>query len=350
MNDSILRPANEAELVDAIRGHQQISPCGNRTKPAMSSMSRDGDTAVVSLSAMSGVVEYEPSEFTFTALAGTRIDEINSVLAERNQYLPFDPMLVRAGATIGGTVAAGLSGPGRFRFGGLRDFIIGCTFVSGDGKMIRSGGKVVKNAAGFDIPKLMVGSLGRLGVISELTFKVFPKPASTLTLVVKCESNDDLNRRISEAAASQWEFDAIDSRRSGFNLYLRLAGPPQVNQAIAAQVSIRWGDDVGELDSSDSFWQSVTELTFAGDHSHVVKVPASSQSFFDFDHHASAAGNVVWVATNDVAFLSERLTKLELTGLVVRGQWQQAVIGKIHQSQLSRNIKAAMDPKNRFGE
>src|SRR5207253_308179 len=129
-----------------------------------------------------GITEYDPSEFTFTAGAGTPVREIVAALAERGQYLPFDPMLADAGATLGGTVAAGLSGPGRFRFGGLRDFILGVQFVDGEGRVLRMGGKVVKNAAGFDLPKFFVGSVGRFGILTELTFKVFPRPVATRTL------------------------------------------------------------------------------------------------------------------------------------------------------------------------
>ncbi len=353
---TVLRPESESEVVDVVRRHPRISPCGNQTKPAMiggseTTMIGGSDTTTrVSLSAMTGVVEYEPSEFTFTAKAGTRIEEINAVLAERNQCLPFDPMLVHAGATLGGTMASGLSGPGRFRFGGLRDFVIGCTFVSGEGKVIHSGGKVVKNAAGFDIPKLMVGSLGRLGLMTELTFKVFPKPVSTVTLLVHCDSDLQLTSRTSESAASRWELDAIDSRRSDFQMYLRLAGPAAVNQAIASEISDRWGSDVSTLESGDSFWRDVNELSFATQRSHVVKVPGSSESFADLDHHESAAGNVVWIATDDVQTLGDRLIDSDRTGLVVRGSWSHSIIGKVPSSPLAQRIKSAMDPQNRFGE
>src|SRR4029079_10168517 len=125
-----------------------------------------------------------PSEFTFTALAGTPIKEIVHALGERGQYLPFDPMLVDSGATLGGTIASGLSGPGRFRFGGVRDFILGVQFVDGMGRLLRMGGKVVKNSAGFDVPKFLTGSLGRFGLITEATFKVFPRPENYLTVLL----------------------------------------------------------------------------------------------------------------------------------------------------------------------
>jgi FAD/FMN-containing dehydrogenase len=100
-------------------------------------------------------------------------------------------MLVDSGATLGGTVAAGLSGAGRFRFGGLRDFILGVRFVDGTGRVLRMGGKVVKDAAGFDLPKFFVGSLGRFGVLAQITFKVFPRPASTMTLRLSAATLED---------------------------------------------------------------------------------------------------------------------------------------------------------------
>src|SRR5262245_14253852 len=156
----------------------RVIPVGAQTKPRLSTV----DAVKISTLSLSGIVEYESSEFTFTALTGTPVRDIAAALAGRGQYLPFDPMLVDAGATLGGTIASGLSGPGRFRFGGLRDFILGVRFVDGGGRLLRLGGKVVKNAAGFDLPKFFTGSLGRFGFILEATFKVFPRPPGRLTL------------------------------------------------------------------------------------------------------------------------------------------------------------------------
>ena len=139
---------------------------------------------------LSGVLEYEPGEYVFTALAGTPVAQVEAMLAEHGQYLPFDPLWPARGATLGGTVAANTAGPGRNRYGGVRDFLIGVRFIDGRGELVRGGGKVVKNAAGFDLPKLMVGSLGAFGLLVELSFKVFPQPEAFATLEIECGSLD----------------------------------------------------------------------------------------------------------------------------------------------------------------
>ena len=146
----MLIPLTANELCDAIRAHPRVLAVGARTKPRLSQC--DENVALISMRRLSGIVEYDPGEFTFTALAGTPLREIRDALAARGQYLPFDPPLVESGATIGGTVAAGLSGPGRFRYGGVRDFILAVQFADGTGQLLRGGAKVVKNAAGFDSP------------------------------------------------------------------------------------------------------------------------------------------------------------------------------------------------------
>ena len=174
---AVLQPATPAELAEAVKSAPRVIAVGAGTKPRLA---RLADNAVrISTAKLRGIVEYEPSEFTFTALAGTPVREVAAVLAERGQYLPFDPLFAAAGATLGGTVASGVSGPGRFRFGGLRDFILGVRFVDGGGRLMRLGGKVVKNAAGFD---LLGGrdynSLDRTETALSLNALVFLNPRS----------------------------------------------------------------------------------------------------------------------------------------------------------------------------
>jgi glycolate oxidase FAD binding subunit len=134
-----LLPTSPTELAEAVRSAPRVLACGAGTKPRLSQVA--GDVVKISTAKLRGIVEYEPTEFTFTALAGTPVREIAATLAESGQYLPFDPMFTEAGATLGGTVAAGTSGSGRFRYGGLRDFILGVRFVDGSGRLMRLGEK-----------------------------------------------------------------------------------------------------------------------------------------------------------------------------------------------------------------
>jgi glycolate oxidase FAD binding subunit len=132
--------------------------------------------AVLDTTALAGIVAHVPADLTVTVAAGTRFAEVRSTLARAGQFLPLDPPHADA-ATIGGIVAANSTGFWRSRYGGVRDLLIGTTAVLGDGTVARSGGRVVKNVAGYDLNKLFVGSLGTLGVIVECTFKVLPLPA-----------------------------------------------------------------------------------------------------------------------------------------------------------------------------
>ena len=216
---SVLNVQSADEVSQAVREHTAIGVSGGGTKRGLVAK---GDV-VLDMRSLAGITEYEPDEYTFTAKAGTTLRQIVETLGGEGQYLPFDPLFVDEGATIGGTVAAAMNGPGRLRYGGVRDFIIGVRFVDGEGRQIRGGGKVVKNAAGFDCPKLMVGSLGRLGVMTEVTFKVFPKPEARLT--VACEVNDlqsgvDLVCRI---ARGPFDAEAVELSPPG-KVIVRLAG------------------------------------------------------------------------------------------------------------------------------
>ncbi|MFM8985538.1 MAG: FAD-binding protein [Planctomycetia bacterium] len=226
----MIAPTTLAELAAAVRSAPRVLAVGAETKPRLSAV----EAVKISTRGLRGIVEYEPDEFTFTALAGTPLAEIVAALGERNQYLPFDPLFVAAGGTLGGAVAAGISGPGRFRYGGIRDFILGVRFVDGTGRLLRLGGKVVKNAAGFDVPKFLVGSLGRFGAIGEVTFKVFPRPEATLTLELPF-SPDTLTR----LARSRYEPDAIDVPPGGATLLVRLAGPARSIEALAREIGGR---------------------------------------------------------------------------------------------------------------
>ena len=265
-----LAPTTPAELAEAVRSQPRVLAVGARTKPRLSQV--PDDVALLSTRGLRGIVEYEPDEFTFTALAGTSVREIGQALAEKGQYLPFDPMWVEAGATLGGTVAAGVSGPGRFRFGGVRDFILGVRFVDGLGRLLRMGGKVVKNCAGFDLPKFFVGSLGRYGALAEVTFKVFPSPASRLTLKLTTSGAEAAAKVLMDAANSRWEPDALDLLPDGKTVCLRLAGPASALETISREILARWPGQALSAAEADAAWAELREFRWAHAGGVLVKV------------------------------------------------------------------------------
>ncbi len=200
------------KVADAVRSAKRVVPRGGGTKPAL--CTADG-AEVLDLRDLTDITEYLPDEYTVTALAGTPLADVRQRLALERQYLPFDPLLVNAGSTVGGAVASGANGPGRFRYGGVRDFLLAVTFVDGRGEIVRGGAKVVKNAAGFDLPKLMVGSLGRLGVLVECTFKVFPHADAHATLRVGGLEFDEALAAASRVGAGRVELECLDLVHEG---------------------------------------------------------------------------------------------------------------------------------------
>jgi glycolate oxidase FAD binding subunit len=353
-----LSPASVRELVELVRSTPKVQVVGNGTKPRLAQS--DAGIQRFSTTGLSGIVEYEPEEFTVTALAGTPVRELANVLAKHGQYLPFDPMFAQSGATLGGTVAAGTSGPGRFRFGGVRDFILGARFVDGLGRLLRVGGKVVKNAAGFDVPKLLVGSLGRLGVITEVTLKIFPQPAATLSLKLHADSADAAAMMLGGISLGRWEPQAIDIAPGAQHVLVRLAGPASALPALAKEILTRWPGAELSASQADSFWTELGECQWAHSAGVLLKVPITMNQVTavleatslipDAGVHISAGGNVAFVSLaspGQVASLSGTFQKLGVTALTLRGSaplW----LGVRRPAQVESAVKHALDPDGRF--
>lgn len=143
-----------------------------------------------------GIVTYDPTELVITARAGTPLVELNAVLDDANQMLPCEPPLFDNKGTLGGAVASGLSGPRRPWAGSMRDFVLGCRVITGDGDHLRFGGQVMKNVAGYDMSRLLAGSFGSLGVLTEVSLKVLPKPRERRSFALTL-SADDAMRELS---------------------------------------------------------------------------------------------------------------------------------------------------------
>lgn len=371
-----LRPTTPEEAQALVQGQPRLLPCGGGSKPALSTP--PPGVSSLDLSGLSGVLEYEPDEYTFTALAGTPVAEVEKLLARHGQYLPFDPLLAAKGATLGGTVAAGVSGPGRQRYGGVRDFLIGVRFIDGEGKLVRGGGKVVKNAAGFDLPKLMVGSLGRLGVLVELTFKVFPGPAAYTTLKLTYPHLETALTDIYRLATSPLELHALDlepaaeggSKKQSWTLWTRLGGLPEALSARRERVrefllAPKGGATAAEVldgPAESEVWQQVKNLSWTPEGWALVKVPLTLKRIPTLEarlnkvetrRRYSAAGNVVWLAWPAAqpewrSKLNDLLTSLEMSGLVLLGPAGSAQFGVNPGASFTRRVKQALDPQGRF--
>ncbi|HEY6870957.1 MAG TPA: FAD-binding protein [Novosphingobium sp.] len=191
------------------------------------------DAEVVSLAALAGVVDYDPAELVLTVRPATPLAAVQALVAGEGQMLAFEPWGA-PGATIGGTVAAGVAGSRRVTAGSARDHLLGFTAVSGRGERFVAGAKVVKNVTGYDLPKLMAGSWGRLGAMTELTLKVLPAPRVTATLVAEGLSPQAAHAAMACALGSNAEVSAAAHLRRGITL-LRVAGfAPSVTARCAA--------------------------------------------------------------------------------------------------------------------
>ena len=212
----------------------------------------------------SGIVAYEPSELVVTACAGTSLTQLENTLAEHGQMLAFEPPHFGAAATLGGCIAAGLAGPRRMSYGpcygGVRDFVLGARMMDGRGEVLTFGGSVMKNVAGYDLARLLVGSLGILGVILEVSVKVLPRPPAQLTLsfeLAQQEAIDGLNAWAGQPlplSASVWHEGVLRVRLSG-------------NHAAVTDARNRLGGEMMEAASADAFWAHIREQThpfFAG--------------------------------------------------------------------------------------
>ena len=353
-----LRPGSFQEVQAAVADHDRVRPRGGGTKWALSRPPTG--TASLDLRGLSGIVEYEPEEYTFTALAGTPVSHIQERLSREGQSLPFDPVLLRAGATLGGTVAAGTSGSGRYRYGGIRDFLLGIRFVSGHGELVRGGSRVVKNAAGFDLPKLMVGSLGRLGVLVEMTFKVFPEPQSWLTLEASFPDLAQALEAMGRLRAAPLDLAAMDLEPPG-RLLVRVGGRKESVGPRLARVRELVGQGV-ELrrEEEHGLWDGVREFDWVPAEWNLMKVPMTTKKIGELEEDLRsircrrrycAGGNLAWLAwSGPLDPLDRTLAGLDLTGLVIRGDGAVPRPGRAQDRVFSKRIRTALDPDARFSE
>ncbi len=226
---------------------------------------------LLDVSPLTGITHCEPTELVISARAGTPLEELERVLAGHAQMLAFEPPRFDGRATVGGAVASGLSGPRRAYCGAVRDFVLGVEMVDGRGERLRFGGRVMKNVAGFDLSRLMAGSLGTLGLLAEVTLKTVPLPRAECTLRFEMDQPQALRSmtlwatRPLPLSATTWEGGALHVRLSGAEAALRAA-----RQVLGGEM----------MSGSDQYWAAVREqrLPFfaAADELWRVSLPAGS--------------------------------------------------------------------------
>ena len=242
-------PAIREQILQARDQHRQLCLIGGNTK-AFYGRQTAGEP--LALSTHTGIVAYEPTELVLTARAGTRLDAIEAELDSRGQMLGFEPPRFGPDTTIGGIVAAGISGPARPYRGAVRDFVLGTRIMNGDGEILTFGGQVMKNVAGYDVSRLMVGAMGTLGLILEVSLRLLPKPERECSLAWNCD------------VAGACEFLTAFGRRpwplSGVSFDANIVRARLSGRSSAVDQACRsLGPDI--VDDGNSYWGSLRDHT-----------------------------------------------------------------------------------------
>jgi glycolate oxidase FAD binding subunit len=258
----ILKPETEDEVVEAISeslaAHTPLALEGNGTKRTLGHAVK-ADT-VLKLSGLTGITMYEPDEMVFAARAGTPLAEIEATLAKYNQMLAFEP--TGANATIGGVVAAAVSGPRRFAAGAARDHLLGFTAVNGKGERFKAGGRVVKNVTGYDLPKLAAGSFGTLFAMTELTLRALPRTATCVLALDDLDAGSAL-RLLRAIAASPFEPTGLSYIAAKSLALIRLEGQADGVAARRDELcrTVARGASALEAEEGAQFFRAIADVT-----------------------------------------------------------------------------------------
>ena len=294
-----------------------------------------------------GIVHYDPTELVLTARAGTPLREIEAALAERNQMLPCEPPHFGEHSTFGGVVAAGLSGPRRPWSGAVRDFVLGCRLIDGHARHLRFGGEVMKNVAGYDLSRLMAGAFGTLGVLTEVSMKVLPRPLHTLTLKLDLDVTESL-RRLAGWASEPLPISGAS--HDGTALMLRLEGGHGSVEASAARLG-------GQI-VDDQFWTALRDhkLPFFAGEQALWRLSLPTHKKLPKDLPGTMlidwAGAQIWLRSDaDAALIRERA--VAIGGHAARWRGAGEIDSPFHPLPapllaLQQRLKTQLDPQGLF--
>jgi glycolate oxidase FAD binding subunit len=329
-------------IYDAAETGRKFSICGGGSKSFYGGEAQ-GD--MLDVSAYSGIVAYEPTELVVTVRAGTTLLELEATLAEKGQWLAFEPPHFATTATVGGMLATGLSGPRRQSAGALRDFVLGVKILSGKGELLSFGGQVMKNVAGYDVPRLMAGSLGTLGVILEVSLKVLPLPVAEHSLRFAMSESEALGKlnlwggKPLPISACAWSDNVLAIRLSG-----AAAAVTAAEKTLGGEV----------LADAAGFWKSQREQThgfFAGDAPlWRVGVPSVTPPLGLGATLIEWGGSQRWLRGGDPAAIRAAAEKAGGHATLFRGDPVLKAAAGVFQplspplARIHRNLKTAFDP------
>ncbi|MES9958696.1 MAG: glycolate oxidase subunit GlcE [Sedimenticola sp.] len=341
-----MEEALQEQVTTAAADGTQLNITGGDTK---SFLGRNPQGSPLDVTGHTGILSYEPKELVITARCGTPLTEIENALREQGQMLAFEPPHFGHEATLGGTIAAGLSGPRRPYTGSARDFVLGTRILTGRGEILRFGGEVMKNVAGYDISRLMTGAMGTLGVILDVSLKVLPIPAKEITLV-QSRGHEDALQAVNKWAGSPIPLSAACS--DGERLYIRLSGAAT---AVSSAQEIIGGE---LMEDGNSFWtdriREQGHAFFKGDTPlWRISVPASTS----FDKLPGKClidwgGGLRWLMSDvDHRIIQDTATTAGGHATLFRGGDRQ---GNVYQDlpkplmTIQQNLKRAFDPQGLF--
>lgn len=294
-----------------------------------------------------GITAYEPTELVITARAGTPLSELEAALAEHGQLLPFEPPHFSGAATIGGAIASGLSGPRRFSLGSARDAVLGIECINGKAERLRFGGVVMKNVAGYDLARLLTGSMGQLACLLEISLKVLPAPEQEQTRVLQLDEDSALE------LVHQLTAEAIPVSATAWlagQLHLRLSGPARVLDAAAKRI----GGEV--LADGARFWQDLRDhqLPFFQESSPLWRLNLPPHTLLPNPGQqrlSEHGGQQIWLHGTDMDALMPDLTRLGGHARLVRNDGSASTHDAAPTPALAallQRIKHSFDPDGIF--
>ncbi|MEM8948092.1 MAG: glycolate oxidase subunit GlcE [Pseudomonadota bacterium] len=389
---AILQPSDEKELQAAVEQAcaegRALDVIGAGTKHALGRPTSVDDR--LDLSGLAGVIDYEPAELVLTAKPATRISEVETLLAEAGQALAFEPpdyselLGSDHAGTLGGVIAANLSGPRRIKAGAARDHLLGFKGVTGHGRAFKSGGRVVKNVTGYDLSKLITGSMGTLAALSELSIKALPRPETTWTLALRELDHRDATGIMIRAMASAHEVSGAAHLPAGMPAGLgfgnasltliRLEGPaPSVDARFTALRRELGGGDKLEDKGSLTLWKGVRDAApMTGSAERAIwrlSVPpasgfllaeAISAMLSDVTYYFDWAGGLIWLALPEEGDAGAAVIRAAIESTpgaagghatLIRASEELRVNLSVYQPQpkplaaLTKRVKDSFDPK-----